>query len=102
MPNKRAVPRDRREAAEALAVHAISFLADDPKRLARFLALSGLDPERIRSAAGEAGFLAGVLDYLGSDDGLLLSFAAHVAIDPAEISRARTALAGESWLAAEL
>ncbi len=86
-----------REAAEALAVQALNFLAQDPARLARFLALSGLDVGTIRSAAAESGFLAGVLAHLGEDESLLVGFAAEAGVAPAEVDRARRVLAGGDW-----
>ncbi|HVX92342.1 MAG TPA: DUF3572 family protein, partial [Xanthobacteraceae bacterium] len=42
-----------RDAAEALAVEALTYLAGEPERLARFLDLSGIDPASIRAAARE-------------------------------------------------
>src|SRR5215472_6638599 len=86
-----------REAAEALAIQALNFLATEPERLGRFLALSGLGPESIRAAAAESGFLAGVLAHLGEDERLLLAFAAEVGVTPAEVDRARRLLAGGDW-----
>ena len=83
-----------REAAEALAIQALNFLATEPERLGRFLALSGLGPESIRAAAAESGFLAGVLAYLGEDERLLVAFAAAAGVTPAEVDRARRLLAG--------
>src|ERR1700753_163161 len=56
------------EAAEALAIQALNFLATDPARLSRFLALSGLDPASIRAAAGESGVLGGGLAPLGEGE----------------------------------
>ncbi len=87
----------RREAAETIAIQALNFLAEDPDRLGRFLALSGLDPRSIRSAAAESGFLAGVLSHLGSDETLLVAFAAAADVTPAEVDRARRLLAGGDW-----
>ena len=84
----------RRDAAESLAVQALTFLAGDPERLARFLALSGIGPDRIRSAAASPGFLAGVLDHVASEEALLMAFAEQSGIDPADVARARQALAG--------
>src|SRR5215469_13275004 len=86
-----------REAAEALAVQALNFLATEPARLSRFLALSGLDPTSIREAAGEPGFLAGVLAHLGEDERLLTEFATDAGVTPAEVDRARRLLAGGDW-----
>jgi len=86
-----------REAAEALAVQALNYVAQDPVRLARFLALSGLEAGSIRAAAAESGFLAGVLSHLGDDEALLRAFAADAGIAPAEVDRARRILAGGDW-----
>jgi Protein of unknown function (DUF3572) len=86
-----------RDTAESLAVQALTYLADEPERLGRFLALSGLGPDQVRLAASEPGFLAGVLEYLSSDEALLLGFADHVRVNPTEIGRARAALSGHRW-----
>ena len=80
--------------AASLAIHALSFLAADPERLGPFLALSGLDPARIREAARNPGFLAAVLDHVSSDDSLLTSFASESGRRPGDIDRARQILAG--------
>lgn len=82
----------RREAAEAIAIKALGFLAGDDERLERFLALSGLDPSGLRAAAAAPGFLAGVLDHVLGDEKLTLDLAADLDLDPAEIGRARAAL----------
>jgi Protein of unknown function (DUF3572) len=86
-----------RETAESLAIQALNFLATEPERLGRFLALSGLGPESIRAAAAEPGFLAGVLAHLGQDERLLLAFAAEAGVRPAEVDRARRLLAGADF-----
>ncbi|MDB5532512.1 MAG: hypothetical protein JWO28_827 [Hyphomicrobiales bacterium] len=82
-----------REAAEALAIEALSFLASDPERLERFLSLSGLDPATIRLAASDPGFLAAVLEYFTSDESLLLAFSANTGRDPADVGKALRVLA---------
>ena len=46
---------DRSAAAEALAVAALAFIAGEPERLGRFLAMSGIGPDSIRAAAREVG-----------------------------------------------
>src|SRR5215216_168709 len=93
---KKAGGKSSRQQAEALAIAALSFFAAEPERLGRFLALSGIGPEKIRDAAREPRFLAGVLDHVCGDERLLLDFAAHAQIKPAEVERARTALGG-TW-----
>jgi Protein of unknown function (DUF3572) len=87
----------RRDAAESLAVQALSFLAGEPERLARFLALTGIGPDRIRAAAASPGFLAGVLDHLASEDALVTAFAAEAGIEPAEVEKARRLLGSGEW-----
>jgi len=79
--------RDR-EAAEALALDALAFLAADEERLMRFVALAGLSQHNLRAAAAAPGFLAGVLDHLAGDEPLLLAFAANHGLDAAEVTRA--------------
>ena len=86
-----------REAAEDLAIQALNYLAQEPKRLARFLALSGLEAQSIRDAARTPDFLAGVLAHLGDDDRVLAAFAAEAGVTPAAVDRARRLLAGPDW-----
>ncbi len=93
----RRVANRTREAAEALAVQALNYLATDAARLSRFLGHTGLDPASIRAAAAESDFLAGVLAYLGEDEALLKEFAADAGVTPAEVDRARRLLAGGDW-----
>jgi hypothetical protein len=85
------------EAAEGLAIQALTFIAGEPERLGRFLAATGIGPAEIRAASGAPGFLAGVLDYLASDDRLIADFAAATGLDPANVGRAYAALGGEPW-----
>jgi hypothetical protein len=82
-----------REAAEALSIEALSFLASDPERLERFLSLSGLDPATIRLAASDPGFLAAVLEHFCTDESLLLAFSANTGRDPADVGKALRVLA---------
>ncbi len=89
---KHKVAGTHREAAEAVAVMALSYLAADHEQLGRFLAVTGIGPERIREAARDRSFLAGVLDYLASDEPLLLAFARATELQPAEVAKARAIL----------
>jgi hypothetical protein len=86
-----------REQAEGLAIQALTFIAGDPERLGRFLAITGIGPGEIRGAAREPGFLAGVLEYMASDDRLISAFAAENNLDPADLDRSRMTLAGGAW-----
>jgi hypothetical protein len=85
------------EAAERLAIQALSYIAEDPERLGRFLSVTGLSADAIRTAAAESGFLAGVLGYLAADEKLASDFIAETACAPGDIARAHIALGGEPW-----
>ena len=89
-------PRPTRKAAEMLAVQALSFIAEEPQSLSRFLETSGISADEIRTAAAEPGFLAGVLEYMLADESLLRAFADRAGIDPGELARAASALGG-AW-----
>ena len=78
-----------------MAVQALGYLAEDDERLGRFLSLSGIDAAGLRAAAGQPGFLAGVLDHVMSDEALLVAFAEHAGLAPEEIAKAHSALAGD-------
>ena len=79
-----------------LAIQALAFIAEEADRLDGFLALTGLERERIREAAREPSFLAGVLEHMLRDESLLIAFSQSAGIDPAEIARASSALGG-NW-----
>ena len=80
--------------AEAIALRALAFLAEDPARLGRFLALTGMEPEELRAGAGRQETLAAVLDHVLQDESMLLEFTANNAIAPDQIAPARHLLAG--------
>lgn len=84
-----------RNAAEMLAVEALTFLASDAERLGRFLALTGISPAEIRIVARDPGFLAAVLQHLASDEKLLIAFADQAGRGATEVTQARAAMGGE-------
>jgi hypothetical protein len=86
-----------RQAACDLAIEALGYIAGDPELLARFLAMTGLDPGAIRAAAAEPDFLLGVLEYVCGDERLLIAFATHADIGPEEIETAKQAIAVADW-----
>jgi hypothetical protein len=82
------------EGGTETAIAALAWLAADENRLERFLALSGLGPENLRKAAAEPRFLASILDYLASDEALMVGFARDSARSPEDVARAHAALRG--------
>lgn len=80
--------------AEALALRALGYLAAEPERLGRFLAVTGIGPDSLRDHAADTDLLAAILDHLLADESLLLAFSAEDGADPAEVARARRHLPG--------
>ncbi|MBX3577879.1 MAG: DUF3572 domain-containing protein [Rhizobiaceae bacterium] len=78
--------------AERIAIEALAFVAGDPELLPRFLALTGIAPESIRTAAREPGFLAGVLQFVLAHEPTITAFAEQSGIAPARIAAALPAL----------
>ncbi|MEQ1952668.1 DUF3572 domain-containing protein [Mesorhizobium sp. CN2-181] len=78
--------------AEALAVSALVYVANDPVLLPRFLALTGIEAPAIRQAAREPGFLAGVLRFILAHEPTLTAFAEHAGVAPAAVGEALKAL----------
>lgn len=77
---------------QTIGIEALSFIASDPELLSRFLAITGIEPQHIREAAQEPGFLVGVLDFILAHEPTLMAFAAFANRDPASINKARNAL----------
>jgi hypothetical protein len=80
------------EVAEGVAVAVFSAIAAEPERLPRFVAITGLQPELARDAASDPTFLAGVHDYVMTDDVLLVDCATAIGEPPERISQAHHVL----------
>ena len=76
------------EAAEAIALQGLAFLAEEPGRLQRFVAVTGLEPGELRARADTPELLSAVLEHLAGDESLLLVFAASRGIAPETIAPA--------------
>ena len=81
------------QGAESVAIQALTYLAQDSERLGRFLAETGIDPSEIREAAGQPGFLLGVLEHFCADESYLLAYAANSRTSPETVDSARQCLA---------
>ena len=80
------------EGAEILALQALGWLAGDETRMSRFLALSGLDPATLRSVADSRDTARAVMDFLLSDEELLLDFCEIAQIRPKDFPAYRARL----------
>jgi hypothetical protein len=77
------------DAAATLALDALAYLAGVPDAFDRFADLSGLDRNTVRERAQEPSFLVAVLDFLLTDERLLVEFCGDASIDPQAVHMAR-------------
>jgi hypothetical protein len=75
-----------------LGLQALGHVAGDPDLGPRFLALSGLDSAGLRAGAGEPALLAAVIDFLCARESDLIACAQAMAVTPAVLVAAGTAL----------
>lgn len=75
-----------------IGIAGLSYLASDPERIGRFLAVTGLGPENVRAAARDPSFLPALLDYLLANEKDLVAFAEEMNLDPARVRAARDVL----------
>ena len=80
------------EAAQDIAIRALTLLTDDASILSRFLDVTGWTPVTLASPGSRAAILAATLDYLMSEEDLLLTFSANPGLDPSEVALAQRAL----------
>lgn len=83
------------EGAEIIAFGALAYLAADQERLERFLSASGADAGLLRDIAGNRDLMVAILDFLLSNEGLLLEFCDGDGTRPKDVHRARYLLGGE-------
>jgi hypothetical protein len=77
---------------DLIAIQALTFIGRDARQAQRFFDISGLDAGNLRQSAADPTFLLGVLDYLVSDEPLLLAFAESIASPAEAIVRAHDAM----------
>ncbi len=80
--------------ARELAGKALIYIAQDPDRIGRFLAQSGVGPAEIRTRTQDAAFLGGILDHLLSNEPMLIAFAEWADIEPSSVTASRRFLPG--------
>ncbi len=86
--------------AEEVAVAGLGFIAGDDKLLARFLAITGIEAQTIRSAAKEPGFLREVLAFILAHQPTLDQFSNVSGIEPILAANAYRVLCdgqGQEW-----
>ncbi len=87
-----------RKAAETLAAEAFSWVADDVDRLNAFMAMTGAAPADLVRNVASAAFLGTVLDYVLTEDQLVIAFCDSRGLPYTAPMQARALLpGGESW-----
>ena len=87
-----------RESAETLAAQALSWIADDADRLNSFLAMTGASPADLVRNATQPAFLGRVLDFILTEDSLVIGFCDTRGLAYTVPMQARMALpGGDHW-----
>lgn len=87
-----------RNAAESLAAQAFSWVADDADRLNAFMAMTGAAPADLVRNATSPAFLGTVLDYILTEDALVMAFCDDRGYPYPAPMQARALLpGGEQW-----
>jgi hypothetical protein len=94
MRSRSTSPNAAQANAMAMAVDILSFLAEREDDFIRFISLSGLGPNELRSGLTDAEILAGVMDFLLSEDRLVLDFTQAAGLAPTAPAQARAHLPG--------
>ncbi|UWR23503.1 DUF3572 domain-containing protein [Sulfitobacter sp. S190] len=81
-------------AAETLALQALSWLAADGELLPIFLGASGLSESDLRAGIEQPEVLGGVLDFILMDDAWVVAFCDQAGIAYERVAQARQALPG--------
>nr|WP_086618899.1 DUF3572 family protein [Erythrobacter tepidarius] len=75
-----------------LALAALGWVLESDERAARYLALTGLDPDRLRAGLGDPAILASSLEFLANHEPDLIRAAEALAVSPEELVAAKDAL----------
>ncbi|MEI9932371.1 MAG: DUF3572 domain-containing protein [Rhizomicrobium sp.] len=81
--------------AATVALKGLAWLVNSGDTLDRFLELSGLDRTALRTRADEPEFLVSLLDFLLTNEALLVDFCGDTSIDARTVHMARHVLSGE-------
>jgi hypothetical protein len=74
--------------SEETAAAILGWLAGEPDMLGRFLSLSGLQPQQLRSAVNDPQFLAGMIDFLMGHEPTLMAFCDATGTKPEVVAAA--------------
>lgn len=85
------------EYAQIIGLKGLAYLAEDPEIFGGFLQLTGMSAQDIHANASDTGTIIGILDYLLSDENLLMNFCSAASIAPELPRAARMVLSKEDY-----
>ncbi|MFB2531193.1 DUF3572 family protein [Paracoccus sp. p4-l81] len=85
----------KKDEAEVRALAVLGWLAGDEALMSAFLAQSGMAPGDLAQVAGDAGFLAAVMDFVLAEDARVLGAAEALETRPDGIAAIARALSGD-------
>lgn len=80
---------DNRTRAATLALAALGWVLEDEDRAARYLELTGLDPDSLRAGLGDSRVLGSTLEFLSNHEPDLIRAAEALAVTPEELVAAQ-------------
>ncbi|MEM6621419.1 MAG: DUF3572 domain-containing protein [Pseudomonadota bacterium] len=83
-----------KDAAEVLGLTALGWVAADEHRAGQFFAMAGTNSDEMRARAQDPEYLGFVLDYVLSDEAMLMAFCEAADVPPDRPMRARAGLPG--------
>ncbi len=83
--------------AESLALEALVWILSEQDRAERLLAVTGLDPDDLRTRAGEPAVLSAVLGFLENYEPDLIACAESLGVRPEALVRARGQIDGPEF-----
>ena len=92
MVNKSLRNTKNQDLGAEISIQALSFLAANEQILGQFVEQTGFSFDHIRSDAHTTEFQIALLEFLLSDESVLLTFCSNTSIDPASIQPARDQL----------
>jgi hypothetical protein len=82
------------DVAQAIGLQALAYIAADERRLGALLVQAGWTLAELRASLSDPAAIAGILDFLLSDERLVLGFCEHAGLPPQVPMQARRALPG--------
>jgi len=77
---------------QTLALAVLGWVLESEERAARYLELTGLDPDSLRAGLGDPMILASPLEFLANHEPDLIRAAEALAVTPEELVAAKDAL----------